>query len=146
MDKLLFLVIQTNYNVFTVGARKYHGNEAANYKPATMDELPIPQGSWKAQYDAKQKTYNMQLAFGLIYAIGTIYFVSNEKNDDYNKVLVFFLYFDFYSQAAQNICPSLTVLYLQVTQSGVIFFNSAPPVRPSEQKWRMSIWFEKCIN
>ncbi|XP_043276368.1 uncharacterized protein COX7B [Venturia canescens] len=62
-------------NVTRRGTRQYH-DEAANYKPGTMDELPIPQGSWQQQYDSKQTLYNMQLAFGILYAVGSIYYIT----------------------------------------------------------------------
>lgn len=41
---------------------------------STLNDLPQPQGSWKTHYDAKQKSYNMQLAFGIVFLAGTIIF------------------------------------------------------------------------
>lgn len=32
---------------------------------STYNDLPQPQGSWKTHYDAKQRKYNAQLAFGI---------------------------------------------------------------------------------
>ncbi|CAG2065782.1 unnamed protein product [Timema podura] len=43
--------------------RLYH--PPAHHKEPTMDELPVPQGSWKADYDAKQTGYNLQLLAGV---------------------------------------------------------------------------------
>ncbi|XP_028158711.1 uncharacterized protein LOC135076393 [Ostrinia nubilalis] len=50
--------------------RRYHGGH--DFKPATMDELPVPRGSWQAAYDAKQRKYNAVLALGLVFTVGTI--------------------------------------------------------------------------
>ncbi|XP_014251511.1 uncharacterized protein LOC106667825 [Cimex lectularius] len=33
---------------------------------ATMDDLPVPSGSWEAQYKAKQAKYNLHLALGVV--------------------------------------------------------------------------------
>nr|BAN20422.1 unkown protein [Riptortus pedestris] len=38
----------------------------------TMDDLPIPSGSWETHYKAQQAKYNMHLAFGVIFATVTI--------------------------------------------------------------------------
>nr|XP_027236155.1 apoptosis-inducing factor 1, mitochondrial-like [Penaeus vannamei] len=35
------------------------------FKPPSMNELPVPQGSWTLRNQRKQKTYNLQLAAGL---------------------------------------------------------------------------------
>lgn len=43
----------------------YH--KAANFKPASMDELPVPYGSWQAHYKAKQSKYNLHLLVGLLF-------------------------------------------------------------------------------
>ncbi|KAH9633797.1 hypothetical protein HF086_005431 [Spodoptera exigua] len=49
--------------------RRYH-NE--HFKPPTMDELPVPRGSWQAQYDANQRRYNLVLLFGIAFTAGTL--------------------------------------------------------------------------
>lgn len=54
--------------------RRYHGGE--HFKPPTMDELPVPRGSWQAQYDANQKGYNAALIFGVAFTVGTLIIVS----------------------------------------------------------------------
>lgn len=38
----------------------------------TMDDLPIPSGSWEEHYKAQQSKYNMHLAFGVIFATVTL--------------------------------------------------------------------------
>lgn len=53
--------------------RRYHVGE---FKPPTMDELPVPSGSWQAHYDARQRKYNAVLALGLAFTAGTIVVVS----------------------------------------------------------------------
>ncbi|CAH0719738.1 unnamed protein product, partial [Brenthis ino] len=52
-------------------ARRYHG-EHGSFKPPSMDELPVPQGSWQAQYDANQRRYNSILLFGIAFSVGSI--------------------------------------------------------------------------
>ncbi|XP_049872638.1 uncharacterized protein LOC126371374 [Pectinophora gossypiella] len=49
--------------------RRYHD---AHFKAPTMDELPVPKGSWQAQYDANQRRYNAVLAFGIAFTVGTL--------------------------------------------------------------------------
>jgi hypothetical protein len=41
-----------------------------------MDDLPVPEGSWKAQNDANQARYNMQLIGGITFLAITVGFVS----------------------------------------------------------------------
>ncbi|VVC91069.1 unnamed protein product [Leptidea sinapis] len=50
--------------------RRYHGGH--EFKAPSMDELPVPRGSWQAQYDAKQKKYNTVLAFGIAFTVFSI--------------------------------------------------------------------------
>uniref|UniRef100_A0A069DN71 Putative conserved plasma membrane protein n=1 Tax=Panstrongylus megistus TaxID=65343 RepID=A0A069DN71_9HEMI len=40
--------------------------------PATMDDLPVPCGSWETQYNTNQSKYNMHLAVGVIFTVITI--------------------------------------------------------------------------
>ncbi|XP_072932977.1 uncharacterized protein [Epargyreus clarus] len=49
--------------------RRYHQGE---FKPPSMDELPVPSGSWQARYDANQRRYNATLLFGVAFAASTI--------------------------------------------------------------------------
>lgn len=50
-------------------ARNYHHE---GHKPTTMDDLPVPTGSWQAQHEANQKKFNLQLALGIGFAVATI--------------------------------------------------------------------------
>lgn len=56
--------------------RRYHHGE---FKPPTMDELPVPRGSWQAHYDAKQRGYNAALILGIAFSITTIVVVCNHS-------------------------------------------------------------------
>uniref|UniRef100_A0A0P4VVX3 Putative conserved plasma membrane protein n=1 Tax=Rhodnius neglectus TaxID=72488 RepID=A0A0P4VVX3_9HEMI len=40
--------------------------------PVTMDDLPVPCGSWETQYNTNQTKYNTQLAVGVIFAVITL--------------------------------------------------------------------------
>jgi len=44
--------------------RRYGGGEV--YTPLTMNDLPVPKGSWQAHYEAKQKNYNLVLMLGVL--------------------------------------------------------------------------------
>lgn len=69
------------FNIITHAhiARRYHG-EHGHFKPPSMDELPVPQGSWQAQYDANQRRYNSILLFGIAFTAGSIIIVCNLYN------------------------------------------------------------------
>lgn len=45
------------------------------FKATHMDELPVPQGSWEAHYNKKNKSYNRHLFFGLIYFAITLWVI-----------------------------------------------------------------------
>lgn len=47
-----------------------------NYKPPTMNELPVPQGSWQDANSARQKRYNLQLLAGIASIVATVGYVS----------------------------------------------------------------------
>lgn len=40
--------------------------------PVTIDDLPVPQGSWKAHYDKQNTKYNIQLLVGTVSLAATI--------------------------------------------------------------------------
>lgn len=61
------------YNGWLVPVRRYH---AGDFKPATMDDLPVPRGSWQAHYDAKQRKYNATLLVGIAFTAATFVVVS----------------------------------------------------------------------
>ncbi|XP_037789754.1 apoptosis-inducing factor 1, mitochondrial-like [Penaeus monodon] len=42
-------------------------------KPPSMNDLPVPQGSWTLRHQRKQKSYNLQLAAGLGFAGFTLF-------------------------------------------------------------------------
>ncbi|CAL8071556.1 unnamed protein product [Orchesella dallaii] len=44
----------------------------ANWYPPTVNELPIPQGSWQAMHDANQRKYNIHLAIGVSFFLFTL--------------------------------------------------------------------------
>jgi hypothetical protein len=41
-----------------------------------MDDLPVPEGSWKAQNDKNQARFNLQLIGGVTFLALTVGFVS----------------------------------------------------------------------
>ena len=54
--------------------RRYYKHEP--YKPVTMNDLPVPRGSWHQHYAAKQRNYNLTLAGGLAFFGFTVFTVS----------------------------------------------------------------------
>ncbi|XP_063225223.1 uncharacterized protein LOC134532591 [Bacillus rossius redtenbacheri] len=69
-------------DVACVRARQYH--PPAAFKQPTMDDLPVPQGSWQAAYDAKQRKYNIQLISGILVFAFTVGFVAKSDMIDFN--------------------------------------------------------------
>ncbi|XP_053628756.1 uncharacterized protein COX7B [Cherax quadricarinatus] len=43
-----------------------------NFKPLTMSDLPVPQGSWKEANTKKQRSHNITLLTGVVIALATI--------------------------------------------------------------------------
>lgn len=88
MPKLFFLYIAFHgcsplmSTLFSEAAvahvRAYH--PPADFKPPTMDDLPVPQGSWKTQNDSNQTKYNIHLIGGVTLLTFTLGFVSIFKS------------------------------------------------------------------
>ncbi|KAK7871622.1 hypothetical protein R5R35_001809 [Gryllus longicercus] len=47
----------------------YH---APAHPETTVGDLPIPQGSWQADYESKQRKYNLHLLMGIGFTVGTL--------------------------------------------------------------------------
>lgn len=58
------------------GSRSYSIYGPTNYKPPSMDDLPVPQGSWQQAHNKKQASYNLQLAACLAFTVLTLVVVS----------------------------------------------------------------------
>lgn len=56
-------------------AHHEHHHHPAHFKLPTMDELPVPSGSWQANYNAKQQKYNIQLLASVIFFAVTVGYV-----------------------------------------------------------------------
>ena len=52
----------------------FHGYPPGK-QPATMDEFPVPHGSWQESYDRYQRRYNRQLGVALTLLFGTLAYV-----------------------------------------------------------------------
>ncbi|GLV31609.1 uncharacterized protein CBL_07370 [Carabus blaptoides fortunei] len=50
--------------------RSYHGK--SDFKPVTMNDMPVPSGSWKSHYDAQQTKYNIHLLVGIAFTAITL--------------------------------------------------------------------------
>ncbi len=53
-----------------------NGSYVSHIKNATMNEMPVPAGSWAEYNSAKQQTYNLHLVAGLAVTIVTFIVVS----------------------------------------------------------------------
>ncbi|XP_069695402.1 uncharacterized protein COX7B [Periplaneta americana] len=62
--------------------RAYH--PPANYKEPSMDELPIPQGSWQSQNNSNQTKYNLHLLIGVSFLTLTLGFVATSGILEFN--------------------------------------------------------------
>lgn len=47
-----------------------------SYRIVTMDDMPVPCGSWKEHYTKRNRHYNKVLVFGMVSLIGSILIVS----------------------------------------------------------------------
>ncbi|XP_037070925.1 apoptosis-inducing factor 1, mitochondrial-like [Pollicipes pollicipes] len=61
----------------TKSGRRFYKQEA--YKPVTMNDLPVPRGSWAQLHALKQRNYNLTLAGGLAFT-GFTAFVAYQSN------------------------------------------------------------------
>ncbi|KAI8422028.1 hypothetical protein MSG28_009929 [Choristoneura fumiferana] len=52
-----------------LSVRRYHVGE---FKAPTMDELPVPRGSWQARHDARQRRFNAVLVAGVAFSAATL--------------------------------------------------------------------------
>ena len=53
-----------------------HPKEIAVTTRATINDIPVPQGSWKEGFDKRNKTWNMYFAAGLVTLSVTLYVVT----------------------------------------------------------------------
>jgi hypothetical protein len=52
------------------------------FRPAVMNEFPVPSGSWKEAYNKQQSKYNKQLALGVIAITVTLGYVFTKGGID----------------------------------------------------------------
>ena len=63
-----------------------HGSSynVSHFKPASMNDMPVPSGSWAAHHSAKQSKYNMQLLLSVAFAVATLAAVSSSPFNLFN--------------------------------------------------------------
>ncbi|KAI9565708.1 hypothetical protein GHT06_009500 [Daphnia sinensis] len=49
-----------------------NGSYVSSIKTATLNEMPVPSGSWAQHHAAKQQSYNLHLAVGVAVTIVTV--------------------------------------------------------------------------
>lgn len=59
-----------------------------NYKGLTMDDMPVPYGSWTQHYKKTNSRYNIILVFGFVSLIGSLFIVS-QTNVFYNFIIIY---------------------------------------------------------
>ncbi|KAA2221032.1 hypothetical protein F0L46_25955, partial [Salinarimonas soli] len=65
----MFVTRQIASRFFQQTVHRYHGE--GHFKPPTMDELPVPKGSWQSHHDANQRRFNAVLLFGIAFTAAT---------------------------------------------------------------------------
>ncbi len=72
MIKLLHLILGRSVSNQVRNGSSY----SSSIKPMTMNEMPVPSGSWAEHHNAKQKAYNMHLMIGVVLTAVSIVAVS----------------------------------------------------------------------
>ncbi|XP_021954749.1 uncharacterized protein LOC110851320 [Folsomia candida] len=57
----------------SIARNSSHYKPPANWYEPTMNELPVPTGSWQAAYDAQQKKNNLHLIVGVSFFAFTLF-------------------------------------------------------------------------
>lgn len=65
-------ILQPIVRITRTGVRSFHVPK--DCRPATMDEVIVPQGSWKDAHAKRMRKANLQFAAGVIIFVGTIAF------------------------------------------------------------------------
>jgi hypothetical protein len=60
-----------------VNVRRNYGH---HFKQSTMNDLPLPNGDFFAEYARKQRKYNTILAVGILSTFASLYTVRYKKN------------------------------------------------------------------
>ncbi|KAG8335408.1 hypothetical protein J6590_069210 [Homalodisca vitripennis] len=73
----LQILLHALFSVTVVrNARRGHDYAPANFKKPTMDDLPVPSGSWQDHHNAMQAKYNKHLILGTGFFVVTLIVVS----------------------------------------------------------------------
>lgn len=62
--------------VFRTAVRSKSDGHHSTYKPLTMDDMPVPKGSWQEHYGKTNTKYNLILIGGISALATSIYIVS----------------------------------------------------------------------
>lgn len=60
--------------------RLYHADGHGEHRPACYNDLPQPEGPWENNYRKKQTKYNSFLGGAIVAFVGTIVYVSRQRN------------------------------------------------------------------
>ncbi|XP_050428999.1 uncharacterized protein LOC126838539 [Adelges cooleyi] len=60
-------------NVCKTAVRSSSGEHHPSYRPVTMDDMPVPKGSWQEHYSKANTKYNAVLVAGFFSIVGAIY-------------------------------------------------------------------------
>lgn len=63
-------------------------SDKPKYKPLTMDDMPVPCGSWIKHHNKVNSRYNIILVFGFVSLIGSLFIVS-QTNVFYNFIIIY---------------------------------------------------------
>jgi len=74
-------------NNITAVRNSSHYKPPASWFEPTLSELPVPQGSWQAAYDAQQKKFNLHLIVGVSFFLLTMTVLKTSDLIDLNRVV-----------------------------------------------------------
>lgn len=76
MSQVKALTVYCILVVFRTAVRSKSDGHHASYKPLTMDDMPVPKGSWQEHHGKANTKYNLVLIGGFGSLAASIYIVS----------------------------------------------------------------------
>ena len=90
---ILFFIIGQRQKIGNLLVAQYssHSKHLEGYKYPTMDDVPIPCGSWQEDYDNNQRKYNLHLLLGAGFFIITMVSVSKGSKSAQKIIYLIFI-------------------------------------------------------
>lgn len=68
------LIVSCFFSVAGIMSRAYGGGNA-HHRPASFNDLPVPEGDWQEAHQQQQSKYNAQLAGSILLFVGIVAYV-----------------------------------------------------------------------